>query len=81
MDNRNEPVTLTLGRADALVLFDLLGNFYEGTNLPVRDEAERLALVRLFGSLQKTLVEPFSPDYESILEKARARLIVESGSV
>jgi len=77
MDDGKGPVTLTLGRSEALVLFELLADFYEGASLPVRDEAERLSLVRLFGALQKTLIEPFSQDYKDIIKSARARLIAD----
>jgi hypothetical protein len=81
MDNGKGSVTLILGRSEALVLFELLADFYEGASLQVRDEAERLSLVRLFGALEKTLIKPFSPDYKDIGESARARLIAESGSI
>jgi hypothetical protein len=69
MHDHDEPVTLALERCEALVLFELLADFYEGASLPVHDEADRLALVRLHGALEKALIEPFSPDYKRIIEQ------------
>jgi len=43
----NETVTLVIGKAEALILFELLANFYRQTALQIKDDAERLALVRL----------------------------------
>jgi hypothetical protein len=81
MDRSGEPVTIVLGRSEALVLFEVLADFYEGSSVPVRDEAERLSLVRLCGALEKVLIEPFAPDYKDIIKTARARLIAESGGM
>ena len=48
----NEKVTLSLGKAEALILFELLADFYRQPILEVKDKAERLALRRLQGALE-----------------------------
>ena len=74
-----EAVTLTVGRAEALVLFEMLANFYRQPVLEIGGPAERLALVRLHGALERTLVEPFMPDYRALIEAARSELAAQSG--
>jgi hypothetical protein len=59
----NETVTLIIGKAEALMLFDLPFDFYRQPTLEIKDDAQRLALVRVHGALESTLVEPFSKDY------------------
>jgi len=63
--------TLTLGRAEALVLFEMLADYRNQPRVEVRTPADRFALIRLQGALEKTLVEPFMPDYRSLVEEAR----------
>jgi hypothetical protein len=70
----DEPIRLEIGRDEALVLFELLAEFYDQPALDVPTAAERLALVRLHGALEKTLVEPFKPEYQTLLGSARDRL-------
>ena len=72
-------VTLTIGKADALILLELLADFHSQAELHVRDHAERLSLWQLQGALEKTLVEPFSKDYLDIINSARDRLIRQWG--
>jgi hypothetical protein len=76
----DETVTLTLGRAEALVLFEILADFYSQPVLEIPSPAERLALVRLHGVLETTLVEPFMPNYKELIEEARSRLIAQFGT-
>jgi hypothetical protein len=81
MDLGKDVVTLMVGRAEALVLFEMLADFYSQPSLQIRGPAERLALIRLYGALEKTLVEPFMADYRALLEEARSILAVQSGEV
>jgi hypothetical protein len=68
-------VQVTLGRDEAIVLFDLLCDFaVEDGTLQLADSIDRLSLVRLHGALEKTLVEPLDPQYDASLSAARARL-------
>jgi hypothetical protein len=70
--------TLTMGRDGALVLFELLAGFSYQPFLKVSDPAERLALARLHGALEKTLVEPFMGNYRAMIDEARSRLAAQS---
>lgn len=72
-------VTLALGRAEALVLFEMLADFYSQPVLEIGGPADRLALVRLHGALEKTLVEPFRPDYRTLIDAARSELESQAG--
>jgi hypothetical protein len=47
--------------------------------LRIGDNAERLALVRIHGALEKALVEPFSKGYKQILGSAREELTRQWG--
>jgi len=76
----NETITLTIGKAEALVLFDFLADFHQQSSLSFNDNAERLALVRLHGALESTLLEPFSPDYRENIAAARNDLTRQWGS-
>lgn len=75
----HETVTLVIGKSEALILFDFLADFHHGSSLHVNDNAERLALVRLHGALESTLIEPFSPDYHEIISAARNDLAQQWG--
>jgi hypothetical protein len=70
----NESVTLTLTKAEALILFDLLADFHEDPSLKVRDRADRVALWNLASLLEKSLVEVFSPNYLELVAQARLEL-------
>ena len=76
-----EGVQLQLGRAEALVLFEMLADFYSQSCLQINSPAEQLALVRLQGALEKALVEPFMPEYQALIDEARSRLASQSGKV
>lgn len=75
-----EPVTLTVGRAEALVLFEMLADFDSQPVLEISGPAERLALVRFHGVLEKALVEPFMPEYRALIEEARSKIAAQSGA-
>ena len=74
------PITLTVGQDEALVLFELLADFSKQPALKISNAAERLALVRLHGALERTLVEPFMDNYRARVDEARSRLIAQSGT-
>ena len=79
MGSNEGTITVTVGRAEALVLFEMLAGFYRQPVLEITGPAERLALSRLHGALEKTLVEPFMPDYRALIEAARSKLAAQSG--
>ena len=74
-----EKVIVTIGKAEALILVELLFDFHSQPVLKFRDNADRLALVRLHGALESTLVQPFSEDYAALLDKARNQLLEQWG--
>jgi hypothetical protein len=67
-------IDISLGRDEALILFELLGDFSENASLNLDDAVDRLALARLHGALESTLIEPFDPAYDALLHAARERL-------
>jgi len=75
----DETVTMKIGKPEALVLFELLADFHSQPMLRIADNAERLALVRFHGALEKALVEPFSREYRDILTRAKADLTRQWG--
>jgi hypothetical protein len=78
MTNDNELNTdITLTRAEALVLFELLSRFSKTETLVIEHAAEERVLWDICSLLEEKLVEPFEEDYESILQTARASLVAE----
>lgn len=75
----DENMHLVIGRAEALVLFEMLADLYNQPRLNIGSLAERIALIRLQGALEKTLVEPFMPEYKTLVEEARSHLSTQSG--
>ena len=75
----DEPVRLVLSQDEALVLFEWLARYDETDQLSVDGPAERLALWRLHGGLEKVSVAPFKADYAEQLHRARDRLREQAG--
>jgi hypothetical protein len=75
-----EMISINIGKREALILFELLADFRSQPVLEFKDNAEKLALVRLHGALQSTLVEPFSRDYGQLIEEARSHLLKQWGA-
>ena len=63
--------TVTMTRAEALVLFDFLSRFDQNQQLDIRDRAEEFVLWHVHGAFERVLVEPFAADYVKKLEAAR----------
>ena len=76
----DESVTLTIGKAEPLVLFDLLFRFRDEPHLSIRHDAERVTLWMIEACLEKMLAEPFSDEYQRILEEAREKVVTGWGS-
>jgi hypothetical protein len=74
----DKKIIVRIGRDEALILFELLADFSSQSELTIGDEADRLALFRLHGALDSTLVEPLKQDYAQIIEESRKRLIAQS---
>lgn len=75
-----EMISIIIGKREALILFELLADFHSQPVLELKDNAEKLALVRLHGALQSTLVEPFSTDYGQLVNDARSHLLKQWGA-
>ena len=70
-------IELKLSKEEALVLFEFLSRFSEEDKLKIDHKAEEQTLWNLQGSLEELLAEPFSSDYNLLLEKARKSLTYE----
>jgi hypothetical protein len=70
-------VSLALTKSEALVLFELLARIDNAASLTFEHPAERTVLWRLEAELEKTLVEPFSPEYDKLLADARKQVADE----
>ncbi|MEO3743723.1 hypothetical protein [Plantactinospora sp. B5E13] len=72
-----DDVVLRLSRDEALVLFDWLTRTDGQSNDfgdVVEDQAEQRALWNLVCLLERELVEPLSPTYRELVDRARERL-------
>lgn len=67
------PINIELTGAEALVLFDWLREFDRG-GMDNLHPAERRVLWNIQCNLEKILVEPFMPDFDKLLEQARAEV-------
>ena len=73
-------VTLELDRDAAIVIFELLSKHNEGAGSSLTlTPADGCAFDQLLGSLESTLVEPFSAEYSETVERARASLLQRFG--
>lgn len=70
----SDELILTIPHDDALVLFELFARFSESNQFALRHNSEFIALSRISALLDKSLVEPFLPNYDSLLEQARSRV-------
>jgi len=70
----DQPVALTLSEDEALVLESLFARFEQEGRIVLRHNAEFIALSRLSGQIEKVLVQPFLPDYDSLVASARERV-------
>ncbi len=67
-------VEIKLTKDEALVLFDFVSRFSNDDKLSIQDQSEERALWNLTCVLEKQLVEPFSTEWDKIVEAARNRL-------
>jgi hypothetical protein len=73
-----EHVKIELTKEEAIVLFELLARLEDMDALPVEHPAEERVLWRVSAVLEKTLAEPFDPEYKAILERVR-QTVAEAG--
>jgi hypothetical protein len=67
-------LSLTISRDEALVLFELLSRVADTNGLELHHNSEFLALSKLSSQLEKSLAEPFMPNYTEVLDQARSRV-------
>jgi hypothetical protein len=78
----NDPhkITLSIGRDEAYVLFELLADLQGGEiSLDISPQEAHLAISLLQGALESTLIAPLQPNYKELLEEARRRLRERAG--
>lgn len=70
-----ETIHVRLSQVEALVLYELLSRCYNrGSKLSIEDEAESAVLNSILCDLEKALAEPFSGEYDELLEEARKQV-------
>jgi hypothetical protein len=71
--NQGQSVTLVLPPAEALVLFELLARWEQtdAASVPLEHQAEQRVLWNILCMLERELGEPFMPDYQFWLDRAR----------
>ena len=80
-------VTVSLTRAEALVLFEWLNrnedreDSFTTDHYDIFDPADRASLWSLSEALQRTLVEPFESNYIDLVEAARAEVRAHQESI
>jgi hypothetical protein len=87
----NEPISFSLPKAACLVLFELLTTSYEDwrksnpndasaapMQVTAKEHAQRVALWRFEGALERTLPELFSSNYAELLRDSKG--LLESGT-
>ena len=74
-------INFELSHDEAVVLFELLADLPDGGPLQIPSSAERLALLRLSGALERVIVDPFCSDYRDVLSEARRRLSKQAGEL
>ena len=71
----SEKIVIDLTKEEALVFFEWLVRFNESENTPfILGEVEKQVLFDIESLLEKKLSEPFSADYENLVETARAQV-------
>lgn len=69
-----KPIEIRLTQDEALVLFEFFARFEETNRLRLMNNAEFIALSRISAQLDRSMVQPFQPDYGELLEAATQRL-------
>ena len=86
--NLEEKLRIELSKGELLVIFEFLSGSFDSRHagegqdidtfdLAKPDPAERTALWRLEGAIERTLVEVFAPNYEALIHQAKNILTSE----
>jgi len=71
----SEDIAIRLSRDKALVLFEFFCRFVDSHDFSLRCNAEYLAFAQFSAQLDKSLVEPFRPEYAKLLQASRERIV------
>ena len=71
----NEKVTISLSRDLAISLFEWSYQFMTDNDPTFHHPADAVGIDELSGELERTLTEPFKPDYPKVLREARERAV------
>ncbi len=74
----DQDIEFQIGRAEAIILFDLLADFLDQQSLNIRTEADRIALIRLYGHLEGCLAQTDGPESSQAVEASRTYLVTQS---
>ncbi len=66
-----EKINIQISSSEALVLFEFLSRFRDNERLDIVDQSEERVLWDILADLETKLIDPFKPDYQALLEKAR----------
>jgi hypothetical protein len=67
-------MNIFLSTDEALVLFEFFARFRETNKFSLRNNSEYIAFSRIAGQLERTLIEPFQPNYKELLQQAENRI-------
>jgi hypothetical protein len=72
--NTGDPITISLSKNEAIVLFDILSRSTELRSSVVQDKSEKAVFDQLCAGLESMLVGPFQPDFEETLKRAKQEI-------
>ncbi|MEL6438192.1 MAG: hypothetical protein AAFQ80_02885 [Cyanobacteria bacterium J06621_8] len=67
-------IDISLTHDEALVLFEMMSRFSDTDKLSIEHQSEKRALWNLCCLLEEKMLEPFTENYEELLNEARERL-------
>ena len=75
MSQSENRINISLSKDEALVLFEFFARFEEPPyEFSLIDNAEFIAVSSISAQLDKILIEPFKPEFQSLLQQAKSRL-------
>jgi len=69
-----DPITISLSKNEAIVLFEILSRSTELRSSIIQDKSEKAVFDQLCAGLESILVEPFQPDFKETLKKAKQEI-------
>jgi hypothetical protein len=75
--NTSDPITISLSKNEAIVLFEILSRSTELRSSIIQDKSEKAVFDQLCAGLKSILLEPFQPDFKETLKKAKQEIADE----